>query len=189
MRRARPRPCPCSATTGCSNVEQCDGIENPDSTIVQPVEFAPLEACERIVSGYPHRPAIEHGGVRACYRPATDTVRLPQPERFTMHEEYYATLFHELAHSTGHSRRLDRGLDSKPAPFGSPDYGREELIAEMAAAFLSAEAGIAPATLPNAAAYLQGWLTRLKQDKKLVIQAAGAAQRAADWMLDRSFGE
>lgn len=171
------------------NAEQCEGIEVPDATTFTPADFAPLEACEHIVSGYPNGPAIEHGGTRAFYRPSTDTVRLPEPKRFTAGEAYYATLFHELAHSTGHSRRLDRGLDTEPAPFGSPSYCREELIAEMAASFLSAEAGIHPATLGSSAAYLQGWLTCLKQDKKLVIQAARAGQKAADWVLDRKFGE
>lgn len=171
------------------NAEQCDGIEIPDASTFESMEFAPLDVCEQIVAGYPNAPTIEHGGTRAFYRPSTDTVRMPEPERFTAGEEYYATLFHELAHSTGHSSRLDRGLDIEPACFGSPDYCREELIAEMAACFLSAEAGIAPATLPNAAAYLQGWLIRLKQDKKLVIQAAGAGQKAADWILARRFDE
>lgn len=171
------------------NAEQCEGVETPDASTIQPVDFAPLEACERVVAGYPDGPTIEHGGTRAYYRPGTDTVRLPEPERFTAGEAYYATLFHELVHSTGHSRRLDRGLDTELAPFGSPSYGREELIAETAACFLSAEAGIAPATLPNAAAYLQGWLKCLKQDKKLVIQAAGAGQKAADWILDHRFVE
>lgn len=171
------------------NAEQCEGIDVPDASTFEPVDFAPLEACERIVDGYPNGPAIEHGGTRAYYRPSTDTVRLPEPDGFTTGEEYYATLFHELAHSAGHSSRLDRGLDTEPASFGSPDYGREELIAEMAASFLSAEAGIHPATLANSAAYLQGWLTCLKQDKKLVIQAAGAGQKAADWILGRKFAE
>lgn len=171
------------------NAEQCEGIEIPDASTFEPVDFAPLDACHRIVAGYPNGPTIDHGGSRAYYRPSTDSVRLPKPERFTAGEAYYATLFHELAHSTGHSSRLDRGLDTEPTPFGSPDYGREELIAEMAACFLSAGTGIHPATLANSAAYLQGWLTSLKQDKKLVIQAAGAGQKAADWILDRKFGE
>ena len=77
---------------------------------------------------------------------------------------------------------LDRGLDSDPQPFGSPDYGKEELVAEMASAFLSAHAGIKPATIENQAAYLQGWLKQLRGDKRLVVAAAGAAQKAADWI-------
>lgn len=164
------------------NVAQCDGIAAPDAAAFTPIDFSPIDAAEAIVSGYANAPAIEHGGSRAFYRPATDTVRLPEPTRFANCEEYYGTLFHELAHSTGHSKRLDRGLDSDPQPFGSPDYGKEELIAEMAAAFLSTHAGIEPVIVENQASYIGGWLKQLRQDKKLVIAAAGAAQKASDWI-------
>jgi antirestriction protein ArdC len=77
---------------------------------------------------------------------------------------------------------LDRGLDANPKPFGSPDYGKEELCAEMSAAFLCGHAGIHPSVIENQAAYLQGWLKQLKDDKRLVIAAAGAGQKAADWI-------
>jgi antirestriction protein ArdC len=164
------------------NVAQCDGIPAPDAMTFTPIDFKPINAAEAIAAGYVDSPAIEHGGSRAFYRPSTDVVRLPEQTRFASCEEYYSTLFHELAHSTGHSKRLDRGLDSDPQPFGSPDYGKEELVAEMAAAFLSAHAGIKPVTLDNQAAYIGGWLKQLKQDKKLVIAAAGAAQKASDWI-------
>jgi antirestriction protein ArdC len=112
---------------------------------------------------------------------------MPEPERFDIRENYYATLFHECVHSTGHSTRLDRGLDTDSAPFGSPCYSKEELIAEMGAAFLAATAGISPVTIEQSAAYIQGWMQRLKADKKLVIQAAGAAQRASDYILGTEF--
>jgi antirestriction protein ArdC len=81
-----------------------------------------------------------------------------------------------------HSTRLDRKLDTEPKPFGSADYGKEELVAEMSAAFLCSYAGIQPVVIGNQAAYLSGWLKQLKSDKKLVISAAGQAQRAADWI-------
>ena len=97
-------------------------------------------------------------------------------------EEYYSTLFHELSHSTGHSTRLDRKIDTDPKPFGSSDYGKEELVAEMSAAFLCGHAGIHPTVIGNQAAYLDGWLKEIKADKKLVIAAAGQAQRSADWI-------
>ena len=95
-------------------------------------------------------------------------------------EAWYATYFHELVHATGHSSRLDRGLDRNLAPFGSPDYGKEELVAEMGAAFLCGHAGITPATVESSAAYVQGWLRTIRGQPKLVVQAAGAAQRAAE---------
>jgi antirestriction protein ArdC len=147
-----------------------------------PLAFEPIEAAESIAKSYADGPAIEHQGQEAYYRPSIDTVRLPTQSRFASTEEYYSTLFHELAHSTGHSNRLSRGLDETLHPFGSPDYGKEELIAEMAAAFLSAHAGIKPAVIENQAAYIGSWTKTLKSDKRLVIQAAGAAQKAADWI-------
>jgi antirestriction protein ArdC len=162
------------------NVEQCDGIGAPDADPFMPTDFKPIEAAEAIANAYAGGPRIEHGGQRAFYRPMTDSVQMPERVRFTSSEEYYSTLFHELAHSTGHSTRLNRGLDSDPQPFGSPDYGKEELVAEMASAFLCGHVGINPAVVENQAAYVQGWLKQLKNDKKLIISAAGAAQKAAD---------
>lgn len=108
---------------------------------------------------------------------------IPEPGRFASNSEYYSTLFHELSHSTGIKKRLDRGVDTKLRPFGSPDYGKEELIAEMSAAFLCGHASISPTVINNQASYISGWLGRLKQDSKLIIHAAGAAQRSADWIL------
>lgn len=164
------------------NVEQCDGIAAPDAVPFDPIEFKPVAAAENLVKGFADGPRIEHGGKQAFYLPQSDLVRLPEATHFTSSEEYYSTLFHELAHSTGHSKRLDRKLDSDPKPFGSADYGKEELIAEMAAAFLCGDVGIRPAVIENQTAYIGSWLKQIKQDKKLVIAAACAGQKAADWI-------
>jgi antirestriction protein ArdC len=164
------------------NAGQCDGLEVPDAPKFEPIDFKPIEVAEAIAKGYEGAPALEHGGSQAYYRPSEDIVKMPEPTRFRTSEEYYSTLFHEYAHSTGHSKRLDRKLDSDPKPFGTPDYGKEELVAEMAAAFLCGQAGITPTVIENQTAYLQGWLKTLNADKKLVIGAAGQAQRAADWI-------
>jgi antirestriction protein ArdC len=164
------------------NAVQCNGIDIPDAVKFTPNEFTRIESAEAVVKAYEEGPAIELGGRQACYRPSMDMVKMPEPSRFASAEEYYSTLFHELGHSTGHSRRLDRKLDTDPKPFGSADYGREELIAEMSAAFLCGHVGIQPAVIENQAAYLNGWLKQLKEDKRLVIQAAGTAQKAADWI-------
>lgn len=164
------------------NVEQCEGIDVPDAVRFEPMAFTPIERAEQIVNGYEGRPEIEHGGHRAYYVAGTDSVTIPSPSRFASGEEYYSTLFHELAHSTGHSKRLDRGIDSEIRAFGSADYAREELVAEMAAAFLCGHAGITPATVENSAAYIGSWIKALKGDKRLAVSAAGAGQRAADWI-------
>jgi len=163
-----------------------DGIEIPDAVKFEPLDFKPIEAAEQLAAGYLAGPAVSHdGGQQAFYRPATDSVHMPGKTRFASVEEYYSTLFHELSHSTGHSSRLDRKLDTNPKPFGSSDYGKEELVAEMSAAFLCSHAGIQPTVIENQAAYLGGWLKQIKADKKLVISAAGQAQRAADWIRNQ----
>ena len=164
------------------NVEQCDGIAAPDAATFTPTDFQPIEAADAIVAGYNGCPPIRYPGGRAFYQPTSDSVTMPEHSQFTSSEEVYSTLFHELAHSPPHSKRLDRKLDTEPQPFGSPDYGEEDLVAEMASAFLSAHAGIQPVTIENQAAYLHGWLKQLCGDKKLVISAAGAARKASDWI-------
>jgi antirestriction protein ArdC len=171
------------------NAEQCEGIDLGEYEPVEPIAFTPMESCEQIVRGYVQTgdgPKVIHKGFQASYSPILDRVRMPEPGWFTGAEAYHHTLFHELIHSTGHSTRLNRGLDRELRPFGSPDYSKEELIAEMGAAFLSAEAGIEPQVVENAASYLQGWVNALKGDKKLVVTAGGAAQRAADHILGRT---
>ncbi|MEE9311878.1 MAG: ArdC-like ssDNA-binding domain-containing protein [Planctomycetota bacterium] len=110
------------------NLEQIDGIDIPDAPAPEGmlIPFEPLSKADELVSGYIDGPKIEFIGSRACYRPASDTVRMPHPEKFESSETYYGTLFHELSHYTGHSSRLNRGIDTDPQPFGSPDYSREE---------------------------------------------------------------
>lgn len=165
------------------NAEQMDGIEIPDAVKYTPLDFHPIDEAEKIVAGYEGAPTLTHdGGHQAYYNPQGDSVHMPEKTRFSTVEEYYSTLFHELSHSTGHKTRIDRNEGMKPSPFGSADYGKEELVAEMSAAFLCSHAGIHPTVIGNQAAYLDGWLKVIKADKKLVISAAGQAQRSADWI-------
>ncbi len=110
-------------------------------------------------------------------------------ERFESPESYYSTLFHELMHSTGHESRLNRKGIAETVEFGSQTYGREELVAEMGAAFLCGHAGIENATIDNSASYLDGWLRAIKQDAKLVVTAAAQAQKAADLILNVNWSE
>jgi antirestriction protein ArdC len=165
------------------NADQVEDLKAPDAPPEPDEPFEPIAECERIVAEYADGPKIEHAGTQAYYRPAADLVRLPKPERFLSKEFYYATSFHELVHSTGHAKRLNRGLETKLAPFGSPDYSREELVAEMGSAFLCAVANIGPQTIEQSASYIAGWRKKLTDDPKLVISAAGAGQRACDRIL------
>jgi len=136
----------------------------------------------------PQAPAIAHDGHGRCYyRPASDSVHMAARESFLSPADYYHVLFHELGHSTGHHSRLDREGITACAAFGSPVYSREELVAELTAANLSAHAGIdSPSLGENQAAYIAGWISRLKEDSKAVIWAAGKAARAADFILGRN---
>jgi antirestriction protein ArdC len=165
------------------NAEEIDGLSAkffPQS--LELADHQPIPTAAAIIESMPARPDIAHAGGKACYSPTFDRVTMPESGRFERGEEYYSTLFHELAHATGHESRLARKLGGV---FGSPEYAREELIAEMTSAFLCAESGISPAVIENQAAYLDGWRRALKADSKCVIVAAGAAQRAADFILDR----
>ena len=163
------------------NVAQCDGInEAPVSMKTEPIVVTkPAEILERM----PTRPKIKHGVTHSFYSPQEDCVSLPLQKRFGKEEEYYSTLFHELVHSTGHESRLRRATLTEKAGFGTNLYCKEELIAEMGAAFLCAQAEIVERTINNSAAYIKGWLEQLKGDKTLIVQAAAQAQRAADFIL------
>jgi len=173
------------------NVEQCDSISHRRLEVEhdEPKPFNPIEAAEAIVSGYPEPPTIAHDGRgSAYYRPATDSIHMPKQETFDSEEHYYATLFHEMGHSTGSESRLARPGVTNPIRYGSHRYSQEELCAEMSSAFLLAEAGIDSGSLMNnSASYVASWVKALRDDKKLVVLAAAQAQRAADHILDRSF--
>jgi antirestriction protein ArdC len=158
--------------------------ELPEGVVPPAAEAGPgIRSCEDVLDGMPDPPHIVTGSDVACYLPVTDTVHVPGRADFSQTEAYYATLFHELAHATGHPRRLNRSALVTPAPFGSPDYSREELVAEITSAFVCGAAGIAPATLDASAEYIAGWLAALRADRRLVVVAAGLAQRAADLIL------
>ena len=165
------------------NVAQCEGIKAPGIP-ENTGTFEPIERCEEVVANMPHRPMIEHGGGRACYSPSLDRVSMPEAKSFESPAAYYSVLFHELAHSTGHLSRLNRKEVTDPVLFASNPYSREELVAEMGAAFLCGHCEVEQTTIDQSASYIQSWLERLKDDRKLVIHAAAQAQKACDFILD-----
>ena len=171
------------------NCAQCDGPWIDKFIAKHPVEGLvkndndPIAACEDVVANMPQRPAIRYGGDQAFFRQWTDTVHMPRRTAFTSSEAFYGALFHELTHATGHRDRLNRKTLTDGTPFGSPTYSREELVAEMGAAFLCATAGIADPTIQNSAAYISGWLKFLRSDPRALITAGAQAQKAADYVL------
>jgi antirestriction protein ArdC len=123
---------------------------------------------------------IRHGGDKAYYAPALDVIQLPVPEAFRDAESYAATKAHELTHWTKHPSRLNRDFGGKR--FGDTGYAREELVAELGAAFLSADLGITPEPREDHASYLAHWLQILREDKRAIFAAAAHAQRAVDFL-------
>jgi len=161
------------------NLAQTEGIS---WTVEESAPVNPIVACDRVVEGYNDAPRIAHdGGNEASYRKLSDSVHMPPRDAFFGSEEYYATLFHELVHSTGHGSRLDRDMTGGKY---SKAYAREELCAEMGAALLLGTAGIMEdPLLQNSGAYLRSWISALTEDPRCVTIAAGKAQKAADWVL------
>jgi antirestriction protein ArdC len=176
------------------NVEQCDGIDPTRGAGEQPEEDTfdhdSIEDAESITADYFGRegaPTLTHGGNVAYYAPGRDVVNVPDLERFEKTEEYYSATFHEMTHSTGHESRLARKGVAQVG--GNHDYADEELVAEMGAAMLCGVAGIAPAVLDNAAAYIDHWRKKISDDPKLVVNAAARAQKAADFVLGTTFSD
>jgi antirestriction protein ArdC len=141
-----------------------------------PAVWQPLGEAEQLL--YETGAVIHHGGSRAFYRPSDDIIQLPPETWFDQPDDYYAVALHETVHWTGHPRRLNRVLGRR---HGIEAYAYEELVAEMGAAFLCAHVGI-PARLEHAS-YIDSWLDALRRDKRLIFTAAGAAQKAADYVL------
>tara|TARA_R100000808_G_scaffold1300_1_gene6053 strand:+ start:193 stop:1122 length:930 start_codon:yes stop_codon:yes gene_type:complete len=145
----------------------------------------PLEVAEEIVKKYladNKGLQLKHGGDKAFYMPSRDTIQMPKREKFEGNSEYYSTLFHEMGHSTGHKDRLSREGVTGINFFGSHEYSKEELVAEFTACFLCSHIGIED-TRENSAAYLKGWVSKLKDNPKMLIQASGKAKKAADYIL------
>jgi antirestriction protein ArdC len=128
-------------------------------------------------------PKIEYGR-NPSYNPILDVIRIPGRNEFDSSAEYYSTLFHELGHWTGHKTRLNREEVAQAIIFGSSDYSKEELTAELTASFLCSVSGIRnTSVIENEIAYIQSWIEVLKRDKKFIISAGSKAKKAADFLL------
>lgn len=166
------------------NLEQTVGIEIPKNDSMK-LEFENIDSAEEIVNSMPDRPSIKHEDQdRACYSPTFDIVMMPKKKQFKTEEHYYATLFHELSHSTGHENRLSRPEVTQANMFGSHSYSKEELVAEFSSAYLCAVAGINKEELENqTAAYIESWSKKLKENPKWLVSACGKASKSANFIL------
>ena len=171
------------------NAEQAnwEGAEAPAYEIKRQRESVEIiESAQKILDDYFSRdgaPSLGFGGDRAYYSPSRDEIRLPLQEDFLNDESFYATAFHEMGHSTGHKKRLNRDGVVENHYFGSELYSEEELVAEFTSAFMCSETGVLPETLQNSAAYIKSWLSVLKNDPKMLVKAVGRAQKASNYIL------
>jgi antirestriction protein ArdC len=141
----------------------------------------PVRNARELVASTTDVPEIVFNAAKACYSPALDKIMLPHRNLFKSDEEFYTTEFHELVHSTGHATRLNRkGIQE--VRFGSEEYSKEELIAEIGACFLSNMCGMA-GVFENSAAYIQGWIKAIKNDSRMVVHAAGSAEKAVQYLI------
>lgn len=160
------------------NVEQTEGykfpkVGNDNQRII---------TGDDILSGYTDKPSVTYGGNVAAYVPAMDVIKMPHIAYFDNSNEFYSTLFHEMVHSTGHSKRLDRKtLNVRD----SSSYSEEELVAEFGAAFLCNVAGIDNSTIDNSAAYIRGWLKAFADNPEMIVHAASKAQKAVEYILGK----
>lgn len=166
------------------NVADVEGVNFTFPELNQRPLHQKIEACEQIIEEIRNRPALRFGGSEAYYSSTEDLVNMPDMQLFQSPESFYCVFFHELVHATGHPSRLARKAEGQVNHFGSELYSKEELVAELGATFLCAFTGIAQHTLNNSAAYIQNWLEVLKGDKKFIVEAAGKAQRAMDYILN-----
>ncbi|MEI6316375.1 MAG: zincin-like metallopeptidase domain-containing protein [bacterium] len=164
------------------NVSQCENI--PERFLsTKDREVKEIPSCESVVQNMPQCPVIKHKEQRAYYHPKEDFVNIPKKKSFKSDASYYSTLFHELVHSTGHESRLNRQSLVNNARFGDETYSLEELVAEIGTCYLQSFTGITK-EFEQSGAYIQGWLQRLKNDKRFIFTASHQSQKATDFILN-----
>jgi antirestriction protein ArdC len=173
------------------NASQVDGVEFPEPQRPPMTETGRTVAAGAIVANMPKLPEIHEGRrAKTFYNPKEDSIDIPSRSYFKSGERFYKSLFHELVHSTGAAHRLARKTLLENKGMWASDrttYCKEELVAEIGAAFLCAHAGIVMDDHEDSAAYIQSWLKVLKQgdNKRWLVEASGHAQKAVDFILNR----
>ncbi len=168
------------------NLKQTEGVDDRKIPSVDAFDhdFDPIGQAEQLIEFWFDSPKIKLDQSRAYYSPSGDYVGMPNPRTFFQDEQFYSTLYHECIHSTGHVNRTGRHEKLANLNFGSQDYSQEELVAELGAAYLCHMTGIQNATIDNSAAYIKSWISKFKEDKKMLLTAASQAQKAVDYILE-----
>ena len=171
---------------GVFHISQVDGVEPLNLDELEEVD--PIPEADEIITSYVDREGINYKEIasnEAYYSPLDDRVVVPMKSQFENANEFYSTAFHELTHSTGHKTRLDRSHIGVAA-FGSEEYSKEELVAELGAAGMLNLLGIEiPETFKNSTAYIQSWIKALRNDKKMIVMASSKAEKAIAYILGR----
>jgi len=189
------KPLPNLFSFNVFNASQCDGLPEKYYEIIEDKnklkDFKPIEEAEKIVKGYENAPKIFHDqSDRNFYIPAKDEVHLTREEQFISPEECYSTTFHELVHSTGHKDRLARDGVTGINFFGSHDYSKEELVAELGASFLCGVSGIdREEVIKNSAGYIQSWKKKLSENTDWIVWAGTRASKACDHILGINYSK
>lgn len=165
--------------------DDCTGLKFPEAIGNKNVD--PIEQAQNLIDGYKNPPVYTFIGDKAYYQPATDKLNMPNIKAFKKEASYYCTYFHELTHSTGAKKRLNRDMTGT---FGSKSYAFEELIAELGAVFMCSEAGILFQTRENSAKYLKNWnsvlVSELENDNRFFLKASAQSQKAVNYILGRN---
>ena len=170
-------------------VSQCEGIERNSTEDPNTYGNTPVESAENIITAYIERETVTFTATdsnRAYYSPSEDAVVVPDLKYFEAAEEYYSTSFHELTHSTMHPDRCNRAEErkGKKVAFGSEEYSKEELVAEIGAATLVNMIGLeSDKSFKNSVSYIQSWIGKLKNDKNLIVSASSRAEKAVNYIL------
>lgn len=170
------------------HISQVEGVEPLSVNLNDEIE--PIEEAEQILTDYITREGITLESMasdKAYYSPTFDTIHLPLLEQFINANEYYSTAFHEATHSTMTKDRCDRKQEiTKPLEFGSEDYSKEELVAELGSAFIMNSLGLETTrTLKNSTAYIQSWIKVLRNDIKFIVSASSKAEKAVKYILNQ----
>ncbi|MCR2832414.1 ArdC family protein [Parerythrobacter lacustris] len=161
------------------NVAQIEGLPDRFHAIPEPLpELKRIEAAEAFFERIPA--TVHHGGDRAYYAPGADRIQLPPFAAFHDAHGYYATRGHETVHWTSHKSRLDRSFGRER--WGDAGYAREELVAELGAAFLAADLGLCIEPRPDHASYIASWIRVLQNDTRAIVQAAAHAEKAVAYL-------
>lgn len=174
------------------HISQVKGVEVLENERIKNIN--PIEEAEKILDAYINREnikLIKELSNDAYYSPGRDLIHLPLIEQFNNVNEYYSTFFHEITHSTGHEKRLNRMEPGvKVAKFGNTEYSKEELVAEIGAANILNILGIETIkTFRNSTAYIQSWLQVLKNDAKFIVSASSKAEKAVKYILGENKNE